>query len=63
MVFGIRELARRGVRSVILTNAAGGIDLTYRPGDLVLISDHDLTGMNPVTGANDEKMARVSPRI
>jgi purine-nucleoside phosphorylase len=57
VVFGIRELARRGVKSVILTNAAGGINLTYRPGDLVLISDHiNLTGMSPLTGANDETL-------
>ena len=32
VTFGIRELARRGVRSVVLTNAAGGINLNYRPG-------------------------------
>ena len=57
VVFGIRELARRGVKSVILTNAAGGINLSYCPGDLVLISDHiNLTGMNPLTGANDETL-------
>jgi purine-nucleoside phosphorylase len=57
VVFGIRELARRGAKSVILTNAAGGIHLTYRPGDLVLISDHiNLTGVNPLTGPNDEKL-------
>ncbi len=55
VTFGIRELARRGVRSVILTNAAGGINLAYRPGQLVLISDHiNLLGVNPLTGANDE---------
>lgn len=55
VVFGIRELARRGAKSVILTNAAGGINLAYRPGDLVLISDHiNLTGANPLTGPNDE---------
>ncbi len=57
VVFGIRELARRGAKSVILTNAAGGIHLTYHPGNLVLISDHiNLTGMNPLTGANDEML-------
>jgi purine-nucleoside phosphorylase len=57
VVFGIRELARRGVKSVILTNAAGGINLTYLPGDLVLISDHiNLTGVNPLTGPNDETL-------
>jgi purine-nucleoside phosphorylase len=57
VVFGIRELARRGVRSVILTNAAGGINLAYQPGDLVMISDHiNLTGANPLTGPNDETL-------
>jgi purine-nucleoside phosphorylase len=57
VVLGIHELARRGAKSVILTNAAGGIHLTYRPGDLVLISDHiNLTGVNPLTGPNDETL-------
>lgn len=61
VAFGVRELARRGVTSVILTNAAGGINLTYHPGDLVLISDHiNLTGANPLTGPND---ATLGPRF
>jgi len=52
VTFGIRELARRGVKSVILTNAAGGINLSYKPGELVLISDHiNLQGTNPLEGA------------
>jgi purine-nucleoside phosphorylase len=51
VTFGIRELARRGLRTVILTNAAGAINPAYRPGDLVLISDHiNLQGANPLTG-------------
>lgn len=55
VTFGIRELGRRGVRSVILTNAAGGINVNFHPGDLVLISDHiNLLGANPLTGLNDE---------
>jgi purine-nucleoside phosphorylase len=55
--FGIGELARRGVRSVVLTNAAGGINLGYHPGQLVLISDHiNLLGTNPLTGPNDESL-------
>jgi purine-nucleoside phosphorylase len=55
--FGIRELHRRGVASVILTNAAGAIALSYRPGDLVLISDHiNLLGVNPLSGPNDESL-------
>ena len=52
---GVRELARRGVRSLILTNAAGAINLSYKPGDLVLLSDHiNLQGANPLTGSSDE---------
>jgi purine-nucleoside phosphorylase len=55
VTFGIRELARRGVKSVILTNAAGGINLGYKAGELVLISDHiNLQGTNPLVGKHDE---------
>lgn len=49
---GIRELAKRGVTDLILTNAAGGINLNYKPGQLVLILDHiNLQGANPLVGA------------
>ncbi len=62
VTFGIHELARRGVRTVILTNAAGGINRTYRPGQLVLISDHiNLLGINPLTGPNDESTGQRFP--
>ncbi len=55
--FGMFELARRGVGSVVLTNAAGGIRLSYKPGQLVLISDHiNLQGVNPLTGPNNESL-------
>ncbi|HEY2843221.1 MAG TPA: purine-nucleoside phosphorylase [Bryobacteraceae bacterium] len=55
VAYPIRELAWRGVTSLILTNAAGGVNIDYQPGDLVLISDHiNLTGANPLTGPNDE---------
>src|SRR5579885_3416053 len=57
VVFGIRELAKRGVRSIVLTNAAGGVNTNYKPGGLVLISDHiNLLGANPLTGPNDEAL-------
>jgi purine-nucleoside phosphorylase len=57
VTFGIRELARRGVRKVILTNAAGSIHPDYHAGDFVLVSDHiNLMGMNPLVGPNDEKL-------
>jgi purine-nucleoside phosphorylase len=57
VIFGIRELGRRGIRSIVLTNAAGAVNTNYRPGDLVLISDHiNLLGVNPLTGPNDESL-------
>jgi purine-nucleoside phosphorylase len=61
VVFPIRVLGRMGVRAVVLTNAAGGINLAYEQGGLVLISDHiNLQGQNPLVGANDE---RLGPRF
>lgn len=47
----VRVFAALGVRTVILTNAAGGLRPTFRPGTLMLIADHiNLTGRNPLTG-------------
>jgi len=60
-VYGIRVLRTLGVDGVILTNAAGGINVAYRPGDMVLISDHiNLLGQNPLCGPNDDL---VGPRF
>ena len=57
VVYGIRVLAKLGIDSVILTNAAGGVNPTYEPGQLVLISDHiNLMGQNPLTGPNDDSL-------
>jgi purine-nucleoside phosphorylase len=51
VAFPIREMKSRGMRALIVTNAAGGINLNYKPGDLVLISDHiNLMGVNPLRG-------------
>ena len=59
--FPIRVLARLGVKSLVLTNAAGGINSAYQQGALVVISDHiNLQGSNPLTGPNDE---RFGPRF
>lgn len=50
-----RVLGLLGCRDVVVTNAAGGIDTSYRPGDLMLIADHvNLFGTNPLIGPNDE---------
>jgi purine-nucleoside phosphorylase len=57
VVYGIRTLSALGVDSVVLTNAAGGVNLSYGPGQLVLISDHiNLLGQNPLTGPNDDAL-------
>lgn len=49
----VRVLARLGVRTLILTNAAGGVNLDFAAGCLMLISDHiNLSGMNPLVGPN-----------
>jgi purine-nucleoside phosphorylase len=60
-VHGVRTMARLGVSAVLLTNAAGGLDPTWIPGDLMLIDDHlNLTGKNPLIGPND---AALGPRF
>ena len=55
VTFGVRVLGSLGVRSILFTNAAGGINLELERGGLVLISDHiNLQGSNPLVGPNDE---------
>ncbi|MCL1592934.1 MAG: purine-nucleoside phosphorylase [Actinomycetia bacterium] len=61
IVFGVRTAVTAGARRVLLTNAAGGVNDAYTPGDLVIISDHiNLTGLNPLVGPNDD---RLGPRF
>jgi purine-nucleoside phosphorylase len=53
VVFGVRVLGRLGIRSLVVTNAAGGINPEFRPGLLVLISDHvNLQGTSALVGPN-----------
>ena len=57
VVYGVRALGRLGVKAFIFTNAAGGINLSYRQGMLVLVSDHiNLQGANPLSGPNDDSL-------
>ncbi len=59
--FATRVLGLLGVKTLILTNAAGGINLTFKPGTLMVIDDHiNLMGTNPLVGANDD---RFGPRF
>jgi purine-nucleoside phosphorylase len=56
VIFPVRVLARLGIRAVILTNAAGGINRDYKQGCLVVLRDHiNLQGTNPLIGANDSR--------
>jgi len=56
VAFPMRVFGRMGIRAVILTNAAGGINLNYQQGALVLIRDHiNLQGTNPLAGPNDDR--------
>jgi purine-nucleoside phosphorylase len=56
VTFPVRVFGRMGIRAVILTNAAGGINLSYSQGALVLIRDHiNLQGENPLVGPNDDR--------
>ena len=54
VVFPVRVMRRLGVGTLIVTNAAGGVNLEYAAGDLMLISDHiNLMGKNPLAGPNE----------
>lgn len=61
IVLPIRTLAALGVEIVFLTNASGGINADFHPGDLVAITDHiNLSGRNPLVGPN---IAELGPRF
>ena len=57
VVMPVRTLGLLGVSQIVLTNAAGGINPQFKPGDLVCITDHiNMTGKNPLIGANNNEM-------
>jgi purine-nucleoside phosphorylase len=57
VVFPVRVLARLGVGAVVLTNAAGGVRLSFKPGDLMVLTDHiNGLGANPLIGGNEEAL-------
>lgn len=56
VTFATRVLGRLGVRTIVLTNAAGGINTSFTPGTLMVIDDHiNLMGSNPLIGPNDDR--------
>ncbi|MEG1525158.1 MAG: purine-nucleoside phosphorylase [Clostridia bacterium] len=55
IALSVRTMRMLGVTHLLLTNAAGGVDLAYQPGDLMLLSDHiNYSGSNPLIGPNDD---------
>jgi len=55
VTFAARVVARLGVKTLILTNAAGGINTALKPGTLMVMDDHiNLLGSNPLVGANED---------
>lgn len=62
VVLPVRILAHMGIKNLILTNASGGINENYKPGDLVYITDHiNMTGKNPLLGENLEELGARFP--
>ncbi len=67
LAFGVRALARLGAHTLIITNAAGGLDPRMKPGDLMVIRDHialpALAGLSPLVGENDDSLGPRFPSM
>jgi purine-nucleoside phosphorylase len=62
VVFPIRVLGLLGIKSLVLTNAAGGVNVAFEQGSLMIISDHlNLMGVNPLRGLADERFGARFP--
>ena len=62
VTFAVRVLGLLGVKTLILTNAAGGVNTGFAAGALMVIDDHiNLTGDNPLVGANDDRFGARFP--
>jgi purine-nucleoside phosphorylase len=62
VTFATRVMGRLGVKQLILTNAAGGINTSFKPGTLMIIDDHiNLVGSNPLIGPNEDRFGQRFP--
>lgn len=61
VVFPVKVMSKLGIKTLIITNAAGGVNETFKPADLMVIKDHiNLMGTNPLIGKNDDS---IGPRF
>lgn len=64
VTFPVRVMSMLGTESIIVTNAAGGVNQNFAPGDLMLITDHiNSFGTNPLIGPNDDKFGPRFPDL
>ena len=62
VVFPIKVMKKLGIKTIIITNAAGGVNPNFRPSDLMVITDHiNFMGTNPLIGLNDDSMGERFP--
>lgn len=61
-VIPLRALIKMGIKKLLITNAAGGVNLDFKPGDIMIIEDHiNLTFLNPLAGPNLEEFGTRFP--
>ena len=67
LTFPVRVMSALGAHTLLVSNAAGGVNPAYRPGDFMLIADHiyfpGLAGANPLLGPNDERFGDRCPPL
>ena len=62
VVFPIKVMKKLGIETLIITNAAGGVNASFNPSDLMIITDHiNYMGTNPLIGPNDNSMGERFP--
>lgn len=62
VVFPVKVMKKLGVKTIIVTNAAGGVNAEFKPADLMVITDHiNFMGVNPLIGPNDSSMGERFP--
>lgn len=62
VVFPVKVMKKIGVKTLIVTNAAGGVNADFKPADLMIITDHiNHMGVNPLIGPNDASMGERFP--